>query len=61
MCMENVSYTNKTAGINLSQGIFVDFVPDVFLKFCQKKHKPSSFSKESKEKQVFWMTGTIGL
>lgn len=37
MCMENVSDTNKTAGINPCHGIFVNFVPDVYLKICKRK------------------------
>lgn len=51
MCMENESDTNKTAGIDLCQGIFVDFVPDSNF---AKKHKPSSFSKESKKIHRFF-------
>ena len=61
MCMENESATNKTAGIDLCQGIFVDFVPDVYLKFCKKTQTKQLLERKQKNLQVFWMRVTIGL
>lgn len=53
MCMENESDTNKTAGIDLCQGIFVDFVPDVYLKFCKKTQTKQLLERKQKIYRFF--------
>ena len=66
MCMENESDTNKTAGIDLCQGIFVDFVPDVYLKFCKKNTNQAASRKKAKKSTGFlddgyhWLISTKG-
>ena len=66
MRMENVSDINKTASINLCQGIFVDFVPDVYLKICQKKAQTKQLLERKQKKTGFlddryhWLISTRG-
>ena len=66
MCMENESDTNKTAGIDLCQGIFVGFVPDVYLKCCKKNTNQAASRKKAKKSTGFlddgyhWLISTRG-
>lgn len=59
VCMEKLSDANETAGINLCQGIFVDFIPDVYLKIAKKAQTKQLLERKQKKRQVFWTTGTI--
>ncbi len=45
--MENLSDTNKTAGINVCQGMFVNFVPDVYPQRWSKKGNQAASQKKA--------------
>ena len=51
--MENLSDTNKTAGINVCQGMFVNSVPDVYTQRLSKNTQTKQLLKRKPEKDTF--------